>query len=343
MPKRLVICCDGTWNKPDQQSPSNVTKAALAVSAVGANGVQQLVYYDKGVGTGRFDHLGGGAFGWGLSDNIKQAYRFLLENYAPGDELFFFGFSRGAYTVRSLAGLIRNSGLLKSPFTFKLDEAYALYRRRDSASHPSAVESQLFRKSFSWEPRVKFIGVWDTVGSLGIPVEGLLGIFNRPWRFHDVQLSRSVENAFQALAIDEHRSAFQPAIWVQHPEAYGQVLEQVWFAGAHSNVGGGYPDSGLSDIALSWMIRKAQNCGLAFDSDWLRSMTHENPEGQIVNSQNLFFFLMGGGNYTRPIPKEPGQFVASTAAGRMKSAAKDYHPENLQKYLKGGGPVANVP
>ena len=115
MAKRLVVCCDGTWNSPDQSKshvscPTNVTKVALAITPQGKEGVDQLVYYHKGVGTGKFDHLRGGAFGRGLTKNIKDAYSFLIENYQIGDELFFFGFSRGAYTARSTVGLIRNSG-----------------------------------------------------------------------------------------------------------------------------------------------------------------------------------------------------------------------------------------
>src|SRR5882672_8985050 len=146
--KRIVICCDGTWNRPDQVHDgkvcaSNVTKVARCVAPVDPRGIQQLVFYDKGVGTGYFDRLRGGAFGWGIKRKILDAYRFLVTTYDPGDELFFLGFSRGAYTVRSTFGLIRNSGLLKPEFASKLADAYALYRRRDAASHPDAVESEL--------------------------------------------------------------------------------------------------------------------------------------------------------------------------------------------------------
>jgi uncharacterized protein (DUF2235 family) len=253
--KRIVICCDGTWNRPDQvhqgeTCASNVTKIARCIAAVDPLGIPQLVFYDKGVGTGHFDRLRGGAFGWGIKKKILDAYRFLIINYKPPDELFFLGFSRGAYTVRSTFGLIRNSGLLKPKFIHKLEDAYALYRRRDDASHPDAVESELFRRSYSTEPRAKFMGVWDTVGALGLPVGGLLQFINKRWSFHDMTLSSWVDNAFQALAIDERRKPFQAAIWDQSANANGQVLDQVWFSGVHSNVGGSYPRAGLSDIAL---------------------------------------------------------------------------------------------
>ena len=161
--KRILVYCDGTWNRPDQVHEgqvcsSNVTKIARCVPSV-ASGIRQVMFYDKGVGTGRFDRLLGGAFGRGIKKKILDAYRFLMSTYEPKDELYFFGFSRGAYAVRSTFGLIRNSGLLKPEFVHKLNDAYNLYRRRDNASHPNAVESEPFRRSYSPEPRAKFIGV----------------------------------------------------------------------------------------------------------------------------------------------------------------------------------------
>jgi uncharacterized protein (DUF2235 family) len=350
MSKKLVVCCDGTWNGPDQSKngtscPTNVTKIALAIRSKDDQGVEQLVYYHKGVGTGMSDRLRGGAFGRGLSENIKDAYVFLIENYELGDELFFFGFSRGAYTVRSTVGLIRNSGLLRSEYAHKLDDAYELYRRRDNDSHPNAVESQLFRKSFAQadETRIKFIGVWDTVGALGIPKIGL-GILNallkHRWSFHDVQLSRSVDYAFQALAIDEQRKPFEPAIWQQQPNANGQVLEQVWFSGVHSNVGGGYPDTGLSDITLRWMVDKATESGLSFDEQYLKEELKPNPLGEIRDSMTWYYRPLG--RYVRPIGQsDKSETVALTAVERSQ-ALKDYSPDNLKKYLAAGGRVTKV-
>lgn len=347
--KRIVICCDGTWNRPDQvhdgkTCASNVTKIARSLAAVDPKGISQVVYYDKGVGTGRFDRLLGGAFGWGIKKNILDAYRFLVAMYEPGDELFFFGFSRGAYTVRSAFGLIRNSGLLKRHFVHMVEDAYNLYRRRDSASHPNAVESELFRKTYSWEPRARFMGVWDTVGALGLPVGGALQFINKRWSFHDVTLSSWVDNAFQALSIDEHRKPFQPSIWDQSVDAQGQVLEQVWFAGVHSNVGGSYPDAGLSDITLLWMISKAENCGLAIDRERLVAVCHPKPDagGQIYNSQTLWYKLSGLGDFVRPMGRKANESVASTAVLRFNMPDKDYSPVNLKQYLKDGGPISDI-
>ncbi len=345
--KRIVICCDGTWSKPDQMqggvlSPSNVTRVALCVAPAGAGGVEQRLFYDKGVGTGAFDRIRGGAFGWGISEKILAAYRFLIANYDPGDELFFFGFSRGAYTVRSTFGLVRNSGLLKREYAGKLDDAYALYRRRDDASHPDAVESELFRKSFSHEPRAKFMGVWDTVGALGIPVGGLFRFINSRWTFHDLDLSRWVDNAHQALAIDEKRKPFAPAVWKQHPQAVGQVLEQIWFAGVHSNVGGGYSNTGLSDLALLWMVNKAEACGLTFDRARLNAMVKPDALGKMEDSQRWFYKILAG-DYIRPMGKEPNESAGSTAVTRLNNAASKYDPKNLRAYLAGGGKVTPVP
>jgi uncharacterized protein (DUF2235 family) len=347
--KRIAICCDGTWNRPDQvhngtTCASNVTKIARCIAPVDSRGVRQIVFYDKGVGTGRFDRLLGGGFGWGIRKKILDAYRFLMASYEPEDELFFLGFSRGAYTVRSTFGLIRNSGLLKPEFAHKLDDAYALYRRRDDASHPDAVESELFRRSYSWEPHAKFIGVWDTVGALGIPVGGLLQIINKRWAFHDMTLSSWVDNAFQALAIDEHRKPFQPSVWDRSAKANGQVLEQVWFAGVHSNVGGSYPQTGLSDIALLWMLGKLNTCGLVINQASLQATVDPKPDplGKLYNSQTIWYKLAGLGDYIRSMGEKAAESVASTALDRTKSLPTEYKPTNLAVFLTRGGPVAHV-
>jgi uncharacterized protein (DUF2235 family) len=347
--KKLVVCCDGTWNRPDQvhdgvTCASNVTKIARCIPATDSFGVTQMLFYDKGVGTGRFDRITGGAFGLGIKRKILDAYRFLVVNYEPGDEIFFLGFSRGAYTVRSTYGLIRNSGLLRREYLYKLPDAYALYRRRDSASHPNAVESELFRRSYSNQPRAKFLGVWDTVGALGLPVGGLLQFINKRWSFHDMTLSSWVDNAFQALAIDEHRKPFQPCVWDQSADAKGQVLEQVWFAGVHSNVGGSYPQSGLSDITLLWMIARAQTAGLAIDRGCLEQVSNPKPDplGTLYNSQTIWYRVFGLGDYIRPIGQEGNQALANTAVERCENSQSKYDPQNLKAYVEHGGVVADV-
>jgi uncharacterized protein (DUF2235 family) len=356
MPKRIVVCCDGTWNTPDQKDrgeirPSNVAKAALSIAPQDSNGMAQQVYYDKGVGTEWYDKIRGGISGEGISKNIRQAYVHLAENYEEGDEVFFFGFSRGSYTVRSAAGLIRNSGLLKRENLGRLDDAYKLYRRRDDKSHPSSVEAELFRKSYSREIEITFLGVWDTVGALGIPIEQfeitnkildfLYGI-----QFHDIDLSSIVKNAFQALAIDERREAFKPCLWKQQPRArdQGQRLEQVWFAGVHTNIGGGYQCSGLSDCAFEWMRDRAKECGLGFDDAvFARQQIELTPKwegwkGKLRNSKTGAYKLIS--DYIRPIGNTANANEAAhdTAVTRFNryidpKTNEAYHPENLKAYL----------
>jgi uncharacterized protein (DUF2235 family) len=205
--KRIVICCDGTWNTPDKTEggipvPTNVVKFASSVMARDRKGITQLVYYDLGVGTSgsMFKRVYDGATGKGLLRNIREAYTYLLHNYSVGDELFLVGFSRGAFTVRSLAGLIRNSGILRPNALNMMDRAVALYRSRSAATHPREKEATLFRRTYSLadETPIKFIGVWDTVGALGNPLLSST-IFDRHNKFHDTDLSKIVAHAYHEI------------------------------------------------------------------------------------------------------------------------------------------------
>ncbi len=306
--KRLVLCFDGTWNTPDQRdrgtvpTASNVTKLALAIRLADAWKIPQRAYYHTGLGTGRgLDRILGGAFGYGISRNIQDGYDFLLREFEPGDELFLFGFSRGAYTARSLAGLIRSCGVLLPRHRDKITAAYRLYRRRDKDSKPAAQESVLFRKTYSHQPdvRIRFIGVWDTVGALGIPSQLLLIPARLFRQFHDVNLSSFVDRAYQVLAIDEKRRSFEPTLWEQQPHATGQVIEQVWCAGVHTNVGGGYEDTGLSDLALQWMLERAAASGLAVDPGAIGASFHPDPLGALRDSRRGLYRLVLP--YVRPI------------------------------------------
>jgi uncharacterized protein (DUF2235 family) len=362
--KRLAICCDGTWGTPDQFDethtpvPTNVTKLAQCVADRGQDSVEQRMFYTPGVGTSAFDHLRGGVFGVGLSQKIKDAYMFIVETFAVDDELFLFGFSRGAYTARSLAGLIRNSGVLRPQYASRLDEAYELYRDRSDATHPRSTQARLFRATYSYEPRIKFIGVWDTVGSLGIPdlrVPVPTQISDR-WKFHDVELSTTVDFAYHALGLDEKRKPFEPTLWDQQDNAPAtQVLEQMWFAGTHGNVGGGWSEVGLSDLALLWLVTKARACGLNIDLNVLDRKLAPNQEGALQNSMTWYYSPLGDG--TRYLPAQrlrrdpkPGQNkymrtnerVASTAKFRFEHVP-GYQPKPLSDYLASGRPVCDVP
>jgi uncharacterized protein (DUF2235 family) len=353
MSKRLVMCCDGTWNTADQACPTNVTKLALGLAGKSADGKEQRVFYHRGVGTGRRDRIGGGAFGIGLSAHVQETYRFLVENYEPGDEIFLFGFSRGAFTARSTAGFIRNSGILHRRFENRIPQAYALYR--DRTTHPRGTEAQLFRRTYSLESRIRCIGVWDTVGALGVPLTGLplVDAVNKRWQFHDTTLSTTVDNAFHALAIDEKRRPFEPTLWQQQSDAGDQRLEQVWFAGVHSDVGGGYPEGGLADIALLWMVDRAESCGLAFRPDAFPAVApqdaHEDvlpvrpdPMGKLHGSRTGLYLLQSP--LHRPIgEKDPAhERVASTAKQRYDDDPA-YRPEQLTAYLDGGPGVTPIP
>jgi len=314
--RRLVICADGTWNQPTEDdhgvpAPTNVVKMQQAIKSVDAKGVSQIVYYHSGVGTkGFFDKLAGGAFGEGLDDIVKDCYEFLVNNYAAGDELYLFGFSRGAYTVRSLAGLVRNSGLLKQEHAAMVKEAFSLYRDRDPAKHPNSDSATAFRTAFSNEVSMQCVGVWDTVGALGVPL-GLFSKLNHArFAFHDTALSSHTKCAFHALAIDEKRKPFEPTLWVQQQKDHdsdANWLEQAWFSGVHSNVGGGYAKAGLSDIAFTWMVDRvkrkvAERCNgstLEFNDAYIAQMTRPDPTDQLYDSMSAFYEELGEGK--RPI------------------------------------------
>jgi uncharacterized protein (DUF2235 family) len=361
MSKRLVLCCDGTWNTPDQLSdgqlaPTNVAKFALAVASKDPAGPEQRSFYHRGVGTHRRDHLRGGIFGLGLSRAVRDTYYFLVQNFEPGDELFFFGFSRGAYTARSTAGLVRNAGILRPEHADRVDEAYALYRNRASRTHPRSIESQLFRRSYSHQTRIHFIGVWDTVGALGIPLSGLrmVNLLNRRWQFHDTDLSTTVDAAFQALAIDEKRRPFQPTMWKQATGVENQHLEQVWFAGAHCDIGGGYPASALADIALLWMVDRAHAHGLAFETNAFAPLPsgaevlrctgrYVSPDalGRLHESRKGAYRLLRPWIRSLGAVDEGQEYVASTAVERHQKTP-GYAPSNLGTYLRGCPQIMQV-
>ena len=269
--KRLVVACDGTWNKPDNETITNVEKIARTVqSDPGATGgTYQLVYYVSGVGAGSYaaDRMLGGAFGFGLFHNVIAAYRFLAQNYEPGDEIFIIGFSRGAYTARSVAGMVGRVGLLTkvSLVEERLPAAVARYQQKDPRSGAFGAGVEEFKHDHCHPAKVNFLGVFDTVGALGVP-----GFMRLAPRFHDVQLSSQVVRARHALAIDETRLKFAPSFWEVPAEPPGAAthderVKQVWFEGAHSDVGGGYAQTGLSDTSLLWMAREAHEAGLVFD------------------------------------------------------------------------------
>lgn len=255
---RHVLFFDGTWNDP--QDRTNVYRLARNLEDFDGK-VEQRFFYDAGVGTEAFSKVAGGATGHGLSANLQQGYDWLARHYRHGDEIYVFGFSRGAYTARSLVGLIRKCGLLHIVTPDLLELAEGLYRDKDIA--PDAPQCALFRHHYSREVRIRLLGVWDTVGALGIPGTHLThrGYFS----WHDTELSKIVDHAYHAMALDEHRETFDIEFWTsadgtRKPENLD--VEQRWFVGAHANVGGGYGDDPLAELPLLWMQEKAVAAGL---------------------------------------------------------------------------------
>lgn len=280
MHKRLVVCFDGTWNAADsERAETNVVRLSRAVRAnSGSDGVPQFCIYLRGVGTSgsRLDRLVAGATGAGIEDIIRSAYLFLAQNYVPAhkdaagndvpaDEIFLFGYSRGAFAARSLTGLLGSAGLLKRQSLGHLATAWSYYRDFKKRSPQDFVKRYAKRQIETHEDvTVNFLGVWDTVGALGIPVGFLGELSGLVHGFHDTSPSRIVRHGAQALAIDEYRDEFVPTLWTGTAPP-GSTIEQVWFAGCHSDVGGGYSDRELADIPLLWMIDRAKSAGLQVD------------------------------------------------------------------------------
>ena len=269
MQKRLIVCCDGTWQKIDSPYPTNVAKLVQAIPVSPEN----LLFYGEGVGTGdEADKIFGGALGWGIDKNIQEAYRFLCCNYAAGDQIYLFGFSRGAYTVRSLVGLIRAAGILPRAGIRQIPTAYKAYQdaksklsdkpdnERQSIQLRDIEELKEFRNDLNQrynpdnrdsdpdcdcyreEVDITFLGCWDTVGALGIPDQipwlPLDRILNRKYQFHNTKLSSKVLHARHALSIDENRQEFDFTDMIP-ADGLADRVEQVWFPGGHGCIGGG--------------------------------------------------------------------------------------------------------
>lgn len=255
--KNIVCCTDGTWDS--SASLTNVYKIFKACRTTAT----QVPYYDDGVGAdgNPIERLVGGAFGAGLRQKIKEGYSKIAHAYDVDDAIFLFGFSRGAFTARSLAGMIAVAGLPTKNFDKALVEAaFQAYRNKDQRDQ---ILAELQANYSMYNAKITMIGVWDTVGSLGIPaIFG--GISPLLYGFLDTSLHEDVLNAFHALAVDERRAEFPPTLWAAKANPQ-QTLEQTWFSGVHCDVGGGYPDHGLSDITFSWMLSKAVPLGLQID------------------------------------------------------------------------------
>ena len=311
--KNIVICCDGTGNEFGRNNTNVVLTYLLA-----EKDERQVAYYDPGVGTGgwEYEEDGGGmraksdqATGRGLQRNVEDAYRHLMRRYEPGDRVYLFGFSRGAFTVRSLAGMLHKCGLLWADAENLVEYAGKMYNSTDV----DAVAGE-FRAAFARPCPVHFIGVWDTVESL---------VMNAGKRFHDASLNPEVANGYHALAIDEVRRDFAPCLW-DGRAIDGQTIEQVWFAGVHADIGGWYDERGLSNVTLHWMLEKAGSLGLRLKQDKLAEHA-PNPHDVAHESYDGFWKLRG--RETRRIP--PRARIHASVFERMERSANQYHPANL--------------
>lgn len=370
-PRNIVLCSDGTGNSGGKARGTNVWELFNSVRRhPDADGKlpepRQTAYYDDGVGTQKFILFKalGGALGVGYSRNIRQLYKALVLAYEPGDSIYLFGFSRGAYTVRCLAGLILKCGILNR-HEFKssqeMDRAILQLFRFYRHSYKSLAGAiiRLFRPKEAetyWAhrksghihdidaqgevtTRIHFIGVWDTVDAVGLPSDKLSDLLNLlvRFRFRDYKLHANVDKACHAVAIDDERRTFWPVMWNEKGEK-GDRIEQVWFAGVHTNVGGGYPKNQLALVTLDWMMEKAKDAGLQLYSsvrDQVRAAA--NVHGKLYDSR------AGLSAYYRYHPRDFAQILNDPDAGvengvpqvhfsavrRAARATGDYAPANL--------------
>ena len=301
--------------------------------------IQQLKAYDRGVGTGysKWDQFSGGITGLGIDSHIKDMYTFICLNYETGDYLYLFGFSRGAYTARSLAGFIMNCGLLKPEYIQLVDHAYNLYRDRNDYTKSDSAMMTAWRRNYCYEDitPIHFIGVWDTVGSLGIPLPSYKNQNQLKYKFHDCTLNSHIRYAYHALAIDERRALFTPTLWeksdaVMKNKNHEQVMEQRWFAGVHSNIGGGYANSGLSDIALNWLMKKAGNTGLCYQEPAAINIQPDT-SGELRNSYtSRYWFWLPHWRKIDVENKKYNQTIDESVWARY-DADPTYRPGNIKE------------
>ena len=369
--KRLVFCFDGTWNKLNENTPTNVVLTAASIRRTARDG-PQLIHYDEGVGTGRLERMTGGMFGAGLIDNVREAYRFLIFNYDPGDQIFVFGFSRGAFSARTFIGLLRHVGPLRRLHAGRIDEAMTLYKKRLAGSDGAVEILRRFRADYAggvcigagdddWRCRnvegyatgtapqmtIRYLGVWDTVSAMGIPAAIPGSSFvNRRHRYHDATLDQFVERAWHAVALDERRSMFPPVTFGDLTDlnrARGRAndderapFQERWFPGVHGSVGGGGDIRGLSDGALAWILKGAKRTGLELDTAAGTRIHNFRPDplAPLQNVKDHKGGFTGRFNTDRAGPEHPWQ-LSSAARRRWLTPTRDgwnaYRPRSLDR------------
>lgn len=378
MTKNIILCADGTGNKGGYTPDSNVYKIYNSID-IHKDSNEQIVFYDNGVGTAKNKYLRAatGAVGWGFGQNVRDLYAFLVKNYNPGDQIYLFGFSRGAATIRAFSGFVAACGLINyekggqkmgaRELKGAVKKAFKDYIRigreykRKCGILPVATRSSVNHGAVP----IKFIGVWDTVSALGFPqrtdvtsigiwvinllLVGLDHLFDLPFphRFYNYDLTDNVGYACQALSIDDERTSFWPMVWDETARDNGSV-EQVWFAGMHSNVGGGYNRAGLANVAYEWLMLRGHLHGLEYKSGAKRKAAEDaHVQGRLYNSRD------GAAIYYRYHPREIEKLCKGKeidyGAGLMGKTMKLYNKimklynklkslfTRLKNLFKGGG------
>lgn len=330
MGRNLIVCCDGTSN---QFGPNNTNVVRLyqlldlprGENSAPAGDAEQIGFYDPGVGT--FDYSGqyreselrriwGQATGKGIRQNICEAYRFLMDWHMPGDRVFLFGFSRGAYTARALSGMLHQVGLLTEGNLGLIDYAYDMYKYQTDPALKAG-----FKATFCRECAVEMVGVWDTVATViqARPSLREMRLLPATERFSNSAMSEGVTAGYQACALDENRTQFRLSLWDEHARQPHQTIEQVWFAGGHADVGGFWTDRGLTDITLDWMIRKAVAHGLVFETGWQDTLAM-NPLAPQHDTRSMMWKISDIANLFRPDSRFPPDrpFDKYSADGRFR-------------------------
>lgn len=329
MTKNIALFSDGTGQRGGVGYESNVWQLFHAIE----HDETQLRCYGDGVGTEDFKlfkALGGG-LGLGLGQNVRDLYTFLVRNYQAGDQIYLFGFSRGAFTVRLLAGMIARCGIIdihhpdintEKDLNKLVKAAYCTYRER--GYHKSRADR--FRSIYSHHPNekqsIRFVGVWDTVDALGVPFDELREIIDRilHYSFKDKTLHPNIDFACHAVAINDERKTFHPIMWDEKNET-SERIEQVWFTGVHSNVGGGYPKKELATVTLHWMMEQAKKQGLK-----IRAGEQETVQAEADVTGKLYDSRSGLGAYYRYLPRNLETIRQSYTNGPLK-----IHPSALQR------------
>jgi uncharacterized protein (DUF2235 family) len=357
MAKRIVLCFDGTWNTPDEDKADRIsteTNVVLFHDTVAEgrapDGIEQIKRYYHGVGTNWFEKFTGGALGIGVSRTMMQGYKDLSATYEDGDQIFIVGFSRGAYTARALTGVISRCGLLQAheaqragrpddPHLAADDPILVTYQHWTRRGRDDAERRQLqdavdaFRAAYCRPARIAFLGVWDTVGALGIPGRIFQRFDEYLFEFPDRALSLGVDRAYHAVALDEHRDEYAATLWERRTDPR-QMMEQCWFSGDHCDVGGGHERrdgaARLSDIPLAWMQERARAAGL--------TLTAVSPDLAACGAEacrDTYAVFLGGAwaaghpRHRRPVGATPdGHETVHPTVFARRRADPGYRPAN---------------